>query len=769
MSIKKTLVAFFVIFGLAIEAEVIEIQYEHLPIEKTYSGGNATFVVVIPNSSIVKDVTLYYWLDKFKKYTGQVPSLISSSTLKKEGKLRYSYSVPVPSLASGQYLHYFIKISTVRGITIIPENDGDVNVKDVYTVNVLADTIPPKIILVSPKANEIIRQNSIEIKYAIQDNESGIDLSKTKFMFNGQDKTRGLKKRGNVYVYQVDQLEENFDFKHSIKVQDLSGNKSTSEEFKFTTKADKVDSSPAEILDINEKKDKPWKGKGSFSVSYNANQRLETADSLSLAELEKTSAKAYTFSYNASSGDTKIGLGPLILNNTRTTPGNRPQRFTFSFSKGTFDSKWGDTSANISGYTLSSAIVGGMLSWKTKEKKAKNKWEIKAAGGQTRLGYERLGNTQGLYYANGVGTYVGLTRGFMTIYGAYSVSKDVVDSIKDDQGLIPFQDQAAETGTTLKFNKIGLTYSLKYGLSRKSRIDKFKGKQEGYTWSTKVDYTIPMIDLKTGFGANRTSLNYTGAGGNPDHQRFNANLGRSFLRGKINWNSTGNYGFDNISKEKPQTTFNYGLNNNFTLSLPKWPSLNYSNGLTISKSTGKEEVLTENISQNNTLGAAYPFKLLFKQNINTNLTHTLVKNKQSASNETEDVTIGINANHTITWTSWYNSALSFSRSESSSKNTKEGSVSYSFGINNNFKLFKGKLTETLAINKNMSHSVTGGLFGPTTLNSATYSFSSASAWSILPSVNASLNLSYSPESQKTDTLKLFPASLSINFSFNMTF
>ena len=108
MSIKKTLIAFFVIFGFAIEAEVIEIEYEHLPIEKTYSGGSSTFVVVIPNSSIVKDVTLYYWFDKFKKYTGQVPSLINSSTLKKEGKLRYSYSIPMPSLASGQYLHYFI-------------------------------------------------------------------------------------------------------------------------------------------------------------------------------------------------------------------------------------------------------------------------------------------------------------------------------------------------------------------------------------------------------------------------------------------------------------------------------------------------------------------------------------------------------------------------------------------------------------------------------------------------------------------------------------
>ena len=161
--------------------------------------------------------------------------------------------------------------------------------------------------------------------------------------------------------------------------------------------------------------------------------------------------------------------------------------------------------------------------------------------------------------------------------------------------------------------------------------------------------------------------------------------------------------------------------------------------------------------------------MILKQNLNTNLTYTTTKNRNSASNETSDVTLGINANHTVTWTTWYNSALSFSRSENSAEHSGEGSISYSIGLNNNLKFFKGKLTETLVINKSMSYGVVGGLFGSSTLNSVTYSFSSATTWNVTTSINTSLNLSYSPESQKSDRLQLFPANLSINYTFNMTF
>jgi hypothetical protein len=752
------------IAGLVLPQPHAEEDYlvEHIPLAKAYKGGLVRFVAAIPKAGLVRSATIFYLHANTANSTVAKTQVLKSINLQpKDG--RFEAVLPVSAHEKNRFLLYYLQVDFQGKKVYFPEKNSPEDFS-FQKVNILSDSLVPMVTLLTPQHEAKLLSSQLQLQYTVQDAQSGINFKSLRFYLNGLDYTKLTSVVGNIVHVNLPKDLPLGKYSHQLVVHDYAGNKSADQAFEFELAENVQSDNPIETTE------EPWKGKGSISFGYNTTQsNIQKKEDISAVTLEQKSNKNISVQFSATNGDTTIELGPAIISSQPATPGVRPNRFSFGFKKDTLDVKWGDISTQISSLTLNTSMLGASAVYKTDKEARAGTTEFKAAYGQTRRGYEpQPEGLSGVYSRNSVGSYLGynIAKEFVT-YVAFQDTRDLSDSLVDTRNAPVFTNQSAETGATWNIVDWRMKLTTRYALSKTESQGLTNSRQIGYSTGSTLAWFLKPLDLNFGLTFDQTSTNFSvlsGGGAAPDRRSFGLTLSRAFFQGILNVNSKNSTYRNNLKAERAETQYNYNTANTFAISIPKWPSINYSNNLLLVESTGAGDVRTKTFTNNNTLGLSYSYDLLCKQTLNSNGSFVAISDQSSPAQGNNSRSLGLNGGWQAQMFTWLGVLINLSRSENITLQTGDSNISYTYSGALNFSLFSGKMTESLTMNKNLSFSSKDGV---TSLQSTAYAYGLNSQINPSENIKFSLSVNYSVSMTGMDVITAFPGNLSIAFQFNM--
>ncbi|MFZ5629548.1 MAG: hypothetical protein ACOY5B_10500 [Spirochaetota bacterium] len=740
------------------------IRVEHIPILRAYKGGNLQIVAVIPAAGLVRTVTAYYYFSNAPVHAHLRLNQFRSVALKGENG-RFLANIPVLANESNRNLYYFLRIQTSTGELFLPDRpDSHLNA---YKVAVLADTIKPTVRLLTPGEDAEMVPGAFRLEYAVQDSGSGVNPARLRFYLNDVEYSKSLIVQGNIVKFDLPPNLPEGQYTHTLIAEDYAGNKLSGRKYRFRLSQ--------EISDVTtEVTPKPWKGSGSISYGYNGNiPNIRRREDFSLESLRKTEMHNLSAQYTATDGDTVVTLGPATISTQPATPGVRPNRFAFGMQKKNFEMKWGDISSQISSLTLNTSMLGAHMGYKTDKDPRAGRIDVRAAYGQTKQAYEsQPGGLSGAYARNSIGSYLGynLSKGLLA-YGAYQSTRDIESSLRDKRGAPIFENQTAEGGMQWEIPDWKLKLTTRYAISVTEARNPSSGdtnfRQQGYSTASSATWLIKPLELNLGLSFDQTSQNFSvmsGGGAAPDRRSLTLTLARTFFKGICNWSSNNSAFHNNLKKERPETQYNYNAANNLALNFPKLPSINYSNNVLISQSTGVGDVRTETLTNNNTLGLSYGYDLLFKQTLNANGSLAAVRDQSSPAKGNDSDSYGVNGGWQAQFIRQLGLNLNAGRTENINRLNGEANLSQTLSAALNLSFFSGKLTESLNFNQNQNFSRKQSV---TTLISTSYMYGLSTHLTPSESMKFTLNCNYSVSVAGGAAMTSYPANLAISFQFTM--
>ena len=708
----------------------------HHPPTKVYLASKTKLVFFIPNASSISSGGVYYVFQE------KPPSSIEEGFYKKlEQKGMYFFvSIEVPPAERGKKLYYRLFYTTLDGKSFFyPE-------KGFFSSSIEEDPFPPKIHLVEPRDEKIEEKEEITLRYVVQDRESRIDPSSFRLYLNGVEYTSSLRK-GNNQVFLVLKRLPPGKYTHKLVVKDRAGNQASLE-------------GSFEVIPFQEKAyvdttEEDWKDSGSFSFSYDSSLSLANERDWRSKEFERNSRKSFQAEYK----DLIVRIGPLILSKAEQFPGTRQNKFSFFVGSKFWESEWGDIQASISPWTLSSPLTGGYVGFRTK------KWQLKLAGGETLLGYEpEEGGRSGRFSRNGLGV---LGKYFwnknLSFYVAMQNSEDVPSSIHNSTGLIAYKNRSAEVGGESYFPAWSLRVKMQYGISvNQGKGENIYQEQQGYAYKLSLSHQYKKWKLNSKLSYTEISPNFVllnGSSQTADQRRVELQFQLPIWR--ISYSNQNFFSHDNLRKQRPQTSFQYGSVNSFSLRIPKLPSFYYTYSVFFQRSTPTPLLYLFVATETHNGGMSYMWDLLLKQNFSLSFTYSFTQDRSIPPSSGDLESIGSNLSYQVFLSSFWNIGWNYSFNRNLSLSRGSTTLSYSYSLINALSLFGGKMKKTLSLSKDLS-------YDNKTLSSVAYSIGLTLSLTLFKGSAFSLGANYST-SQNQDLFLLYPGTFSASFQYTQTF